>query len=142
MIGSGRVRAVLLVVALVALLAGCSDAHTEEEKAWADDGISPDIVTLFVDPAFAASAEQLVQAYEQADLSARVLVVAQDEEHIANALNESDAPTVWIASTSTIAERDPDDATVALGSAPLVIAYPRDGRPAPVIEDFTTKGNV
>jgi hypothetical protein len=140
-IGSRRARAVLVVLALVALLAGCSDAHTEEEKAWADDGIGPDIVTLFVDPTFEASADLLVEAYEASDLSARVLVVARPEDHIADAVEESDVPSVWIASTSTFEGQEPDDGAVALGSAPLVIAYPRDGRPAPPIDAFTAKGN-
>jgi hypothetical protein len=136
-----RVLAPLLAVVVVAVSAGCSDAHTEEEKAWADDGIGPDIVTLFVDPTFRGTADTLVTAYEDEHLESRVLVVAREEEHIASAVDDVDAPSVWIAPESTFEGREPDDATVALGASPLVIAYARDGRPAPPIDDFATKGN-
>ncbi len=135
----GRLAVAVLLVAT--LLAGCSDAHTEEEKAWVDDGIGPDLVTLFVDPMFEGPAERLVTAYEQSDLTARVVIVARDEDHLAASVADSDVPSVWMASASTFQGREADDATVELGGSPLVIAYPRDGRPAPDLEVFAAKGN-
>lgn len=138
---SRRGPLVIAVLLVAALVAGCSDAHTDEEQAWVDTGIGPDIVTLFVDPIFEAPAERLVAAYEASDLTARVVIVARDEDHLAEAVADGDLPSVWMASASTFEGREEDDATVELGSSPLIVAYPRDGRPAPDIEAFASKGN-
>jgi hypothetical protein len=124
-------------LALVVLLAACSDAHTEEEKAWADDGIGPDIVTLFVPAAFELTARELAAAYEATDVTARVLVVGADDEQVAETLDDIDAPSVWLAPEATFSGLEPDDETVDVGATPLVIAYPRDGRPAPELEAFS-----
>lgn len=131
----------VLVLLVVAVTVGCSDAHTAEEKAWADTGISPDILTVFVDPTFIYATDMLVSEYEKVNLDARVVTVDREEEQIAEAVADSDAPSVWIAPASTFEGLEADDRTVQLGATPLVIAYPRDGRPAPSIDIFATEGN-
>lgn len=117
---SHRLRA-LLAAGLVALVvAGCSDAHTEEEKAWADDGVDPSTVFVAAAPRFQPLAKALSEAYQRAEeYPARFLYMnIEDGEDVEARIDEASGPVVYLGDPDEVADLGPDDITT-IGEEPL-----------------------
>lgn len=119
-------RFLWLVVAALLWTTGCSDAHTPEEKALADDGIDPRIVTVFYAPRFAKAVDAMLTDYEDRNVGVRFVPVPIDESEAAARIRVNPGPSVWIGDPVRLdagGEGGEPAAVLELGGDPLAVAW-------------------
>jgi molybdate transport system substrate-binding protein len=110
-----------ILLALVLLAVGCSDAPTEEEIERADDGIDPSIVSVFVSEPMLEVVQELGDVFLIQHRGTTFQYIAKPSEDLAGRVAGGFRPAMWIDRPEILAPFVSDEDTV--------------GPPAPVGED-------
>lgn len=128
-----RRRAMAAIALLAVLLAGCSDAHTDAEKQWADDGIDPRRTTLLVPRSIETGIDRLVGEFTAEFPEERIIVAVRELDAGYDDVADTRVPTIWIDMVENLDRAGEGGTTVPLGHTPLVQVFPRgDGTPPPL----------
>lgn len=92
-----------VLAALLLLLAGCSDAPTEEEIERADDGIDPSIVAIFVSEPLLPVIEELGNVFLIQHNGTTFQYIAKPSDDLAARVANGFRPALWIDDRETIA---------------------------------------
>lgn len=130
---SSRTAVASIVLLVMVLITGCSDAHTEADKQWADDGIDPTRTTLLVPASISVAVARLVEEFTSAYPKDRIIVAVRDAEADFDDVADTGVPTIWLDMVGNLDRTGEGRETVALGHTPLVQIYKRDtGTPPPL----------
>ena len=124
----GLRRALALTVAMAVVLAGCSDAYTEEQRERDDTGTNPDFVSLYTVTALEPAISELTDLYELIEPTASFLVAANPDGASPEDIAETSRPVLWVDTPEAQAPYVEGAAAppVSLGEDELVFIVPRN----------------
>ncbi len=136
-----RVRLAALGAALVLLVSACSDAHTEEEKAWTDDGIDPRVVTVYYSPRLTKLAGSLIDRFQIKEHSTRFLLVRVEDNIAIERLGDAAGTALWLGPNAVLATGPAIDEVAPVGNDLLSLAWlSEDGGSPPPMRAFGSGG--
>lgn len=135
-------KAVAIAVAIVVVLGSCSDAHTEEEKAWSDDGIDPRATYVLAPRRLQNLVAVLVQSYQESNVfNGQFLVSTVSDLESEERLKDTSGDAIWIGQPESYGNLAPSE-TTTLGVEPLAVAgMPDEITELPPLDDAAGLGD-
>jgi len=90
------------LVAVAALLAACSDAHTATEKQQAEGGTDPRVITVFQPPELLAAMKALAQAFGHDHPDVAFVYATGNSNEQRKKVDDGATPSVWVDTAASI----------------------------------------